>query len=84
VPKRASRAPFAGLSPPVVSIRRIGTGQLLIADQLGQLLLVSCGHSKTIAAGVGRSAVRAREALRPAKPSEVGSTVGVRLEEPLE
>ena len=44
---------FAEISSPVVSIRRLGTGQLLVVDQLGELLLVSRGHSKIIATGIG-------------------------------
>ena len=46
------QAPFAEISAPVVSIRRLGPSRLLVANQLGQLLLVSRGHSKTIATGV--------------------------------
>jgi hypothetical protein len=47
------QTPFAEISSPVVSIRRFGAGRLLVADQLGQLLLVSRGHSKIIATGIG-------------------------------
>ena len=47
------RTPFAEISSPVVSIRRFGPGRFLVADQLGQLLLVSRGQSKIIATGIG-------------------------------
>ncbi|MGA9762767.1 MAG: hypothetical protein WBQ14_10115 [Gaiellaceae bacterium] len=50
------QAPFVQISSPVVSIRRYGPGRLLVADQLGQLLLVSRGHSTIIAGGIGAAA----------------------------
>jgi len=55
--RNGRQSPFAELTSPVVSIRRLGTGRLLVADQLGQLLVVSNGHSKTIATGVSAIAV---------------------------
>ena len=51
--RNGKQAPFAEISSPVVSIRRYGPGQLLVADQLGQLLFVSRGQSKIIANGIG-------------------------------
>jgi hypothetical protein len=46
------QAAFAEISSPVVSIRRLGRGQVLVADQLGQLLIVSHGRVRVISNGV--------------------------------